>query len=112
MTPRAVDPATITAKLEPVEDLLDALAVIGPVDGGRLRAEVVTRLAVERVLTQVVEQVADVCAHVVSAVSRRSATTYRAAVTDAADAGLIDADAVLADSALCQRLLRALLADG
>lgn len=51
MTPRALDPATVHAKLRALEDLLDALSLIGEVSGDGLRREVLTRLAVERVLT-------------------------------------------------------------
>lgn len=92
MTPRTLDPATVREKLQLLEELLGALGEVGDVSEDRLRADVVIRLAVERVLTQSVDLVVSVCSHVASAELQRVPTTYRAAITDAAAAGVIGDD--------------------
>ena len=90
MTPRTLDPATLREKLRLVEELLDALALVGGVTAERLTTEVLTRLAVERILTQAVDLVVSVCGHVVSAEGRQVPATYREAIRGAATTGLID----------------------
>ncbi|SDQ35398.1 Protein of unknown function DUF86 [Quadrisphaera sp. DSM 44207] len=92
MTPRAVDVATVHAKLRLVGELLEALAVVGDVTAERLRSDVITRLAVERILTQAVDLVVSVCSHVVSARGSTAPTTYRDAISKAATTGLIRND--------------------
>lgn len=91
MTPRPLDVATVQAKLRLLDELLDVLRELGQVTGDRLRSDPIVRLALERVLTQGVDLVAAVCTHVVSAQGLRTASTYRAAVEDAAAAGFVDA---------------------
>ena len=57
MSPSSLDPATVQARLR-LEDLSEALEVLGGVSGDQLRRDVVTRLPAERVLTQPVDLVA------------------------------------------------------
>lgn len=90
MTPRAVDPASVQAKLRSIEELIDALRLIGEVDGRRLREDIVVRLAVERALTQAVDQIVSVCGHIVAAEMTAVPATYRDAVRAGVDVGLID----------------------
>lgn len=96
MTPRALDVATVQQKLQLLEELLDALALVGALTVERLRSDVVVRLAVERILTRAVDLVVSVCSHVVSAEGQaegqRVPTTYRDAIRDAAATGLIGDD--------------------
>jgi uncharacterized protein YutE (UPF0331/DUF86 family) len=92
MTPRALDAAPVREKLRLLEEPLDALALVGEVTADRLQSDVVTRLAVERILTQAVDLVVSVCSHVASAEGPKVPTTYRDAIIDAATAGLIDDD--------------------
>ena len=92
MTPRPLDPATVHARLRSLEELLEALEVLGQVDGDRLRREVVTRLAAERVLTQLVDLVVAVCSHVTAAQGGRLPATYRGSLEAVRAAGVIDGD--------------------
>lgn len=92
MTPPPLDPGTVHARLASVEELVAALRLVRGVDGDRLRADVLTRLAVERALTQAVDQLVAVCSHVVVAEGGRAPSTYREAVLSAADTGVLDAE--------------------
>ncbi|MGH8908356.1 MAG: hypothetical protein ACRD0K_18060 [Egibacteraceae bacterium] len=55
MTALRFDPEVIDEKLRLMEPLLDVLEEFGPLSGTRLRSERVTRLATERILTQLVD---------------------------------------------------------
>ncbi len=92
MSPRSLDPATVHARLRNLEDLLEALELLGGVSGDQLRRDVVTRLAAERVLTQLVDLVVAVCSHLAAAQGARSPSTYREAVEETRAAGVIDAE--------------------
>lgn len=89
MTPPSVDVLSLQAKLGLLGELVEDLDAVGEVDGARLRAERLTRRAVERILTQVVEVTASVASHVAAATVPAPASTYRGAFADAAAAGLI-----------------------
>ncbi|MCV2488263.1 DUF86 domain-containing protein [Geodermatophilus sp. YIM 151500] len=92
MTPRPVDVASVQAKLRSLDELVRALRLVGEVDGTRLQADLLLRLAVERALTQAVDLVVAVCSHVLAAESAAVPTTYRDAVRGAAEHGLVTAD--------------------
>lgn len=77
MTPRPLQPATVTAKLRLLRDLLDDLDTIGTVTPERLTDDRVLLRAVERILTQLVDLAASVNTHVVAATTGRAPTTYR-----------------------------------
>lgn len=92
MTPRDIDWRTVRAKLRRIRELLDQLAGLGPVDAGRLSAEPVTALAIERILTLLVDLAFASNSHVVVARLGRAPDSYAESFTLAARAGLIDAD--------------------
>lgn len=89
MTPPRVDALSVQAKLGLLRELLEDLDAVGDVDEVRLREDRLTRRAVERILTQVVEVSASVASHVAAAAVPLPASTYRGAFLDAAAAGLI-----------------------
>lgn len=90
MTPPAVDWRALHAKLRRLQDLLDQLQSIGPVGAARLEAEPVTALAVERILTLLVDLAFSCNSHVCVARLGRAPDTYAASFALAADAGMID----------------------
>ncbi|HEY2194687.1 MAG TPA: DUF86 domain-containing protein [Actinomycetospora sp.] len=90
MTPRPLDWRSVGAKLRRIEDLLDALEAMGPVTADRLRSDITTSLAVERVLTLVVELAFAVNTHVAVARLGRAPDTYPESFDAVADAGAID----------------------
>jgi uncharacterized protein YutE (UPF0331/DUF86 family) len=92
VTPHPLDVASVQAKLRSLDELLDALRLVGEVDGARLGQEVLLRLAVERALTQSVDLIVSVCSHVVAAETTTVPTTYRDAVRAASEHGLISTD--------------------
>jgi uncharacterized protein YutE (UPF0331/DUF86 family) len=92
VTPHPVDIASVQAKLRSLDELLDALRLVGAVDGARLGQDVLLRLAVERALTQAVDLIVSVCSHVVAAETTTVPTTYRDAVRAAGEHGLIGTD--------------------
>jgi uncharacterized protein YutE (UPF0331/DUF86 family) len=90
MTPPAVDWRSVRAKLRRIRELLDELAALGPVDRARLAAEPVTALAVERVLTLVVDLAFACNSHLAVALLDRAPDSYAESFDLAADAGLVD----------------------
>jgi uncharacterized protein YutE (UPF0331/DUF86 family) len=75
-----------------MNDLLGDLESIGGVDAERLRSDRITRHAVERILTQLVEFAVAINSHVAAAVSGSVPGTYRESFRSVADAGFISAD--------------------
>jgi uncharacterized protein YutE (UPF0331/DUF86 family) len=75
-----------------MRDLLDRLVEIGPVDVERLRVEPLTALAVERVLTLLVDLAFATNSHVAAARLGRAPESYAASFDAAVEAGLLDAD--------------------
>lgn len=73
MTPRELSSAVITVKLEQISELLDVLDQLGEVTVARLRDDTVLRLALERVLTQLVELAAATNNHIGAAMGRSGA---------------------------------------
>ena len=92
MTPRTVDWRAITAKLRRMHELLEQLRALGPVDLGRLRSEPVTSLALERILTLLVELAFGTNSHLVVALLGRAPDTYAESFSMAVEAGIIDAE--------------------
>jgi uncharacterized protein YutE (UPF0331/DUF86 family) len=90
MTPRPLDWRSVRAKLRKIEQLLDILEAMGQMHGARLRSEVTTSLAVERILTLVVELAFAVNTHVAVARLGRAPDTYAESFDAVADAGAID----------------------
>ena len=93
MTPRELSTGTVTAKLAQISELLDILDTMGEVQLQQLRTDAVLRLALERVLTQLVELAASTNAHVAAAKGTSRATgTYRESFALASGVGALPDD--------------------
>lgn len=77
MNPRPLDAAVITRRLRLMTDLLEQLAGMGAVDVRRLEREPVVRLAVERVLTQLVDLSVDINSHISATTLGRAPERFR-----------------------------------
>lgn len=91
MSPKDLDPAVVVVRLEHLDQLVGVLSSLSPRPG--FLDDDVTRLAVERILTQSVEIVVDVSTHVVVTQTGRAPGTYRDAVVSAAGLGVLDESA-------------------
>lgn len=92
MTPAALDPASVHAKLRLMTVLLDDLDAVGGVTAERLTADRMLRYAVERVLTQLVDIAVAVNGHVSAARLDMAPASYRDSFLLAARAGVLPAD--------------------
>jgi uncharacterized protein YutE (UPF0331/DUF86 family) len=92
VTPKAVDWRSVRAKLRRMDELIDQLAEIGPVDTARLAAEPVTALAIERIITLLVDLAFACNSHVVAATLERTPDSYGESFDLAAEAGMIDGE--------------------
>ena len=92
MTPRTIDWRSVRAKLRRIRELLDQLQALGPVDVSRLTAEPVTELAIERILTLLVDLAFAGNSHVATALLGHAPDTYAESFTLAADSGMITAE--------------------
>lgn len=92
MTPREIDWRTLRSKLRRCRELLDQLAELGPVDTARLAAEPVTALAIERILTLLVDLAFASNSHVAAARLGRAPDSYAESFTLAARTGMIDGE--------------------
>jgi uncharacterized protein YutE (UPF0331/DUF86 family) len=90
VTPREIDWRTVRAKLRRMRELLDQLNELGPLDTGRLDAEPVTSLAVERILILLVDLAFAANSHVVVARLGRAPDSYAESFALASQAGMID----------------------
>lgn len=90
MTPRQLDWRSVRPKLRTISELLDVLLELGPIDEQRLRTDRPTALAVERVLTLVVELAFATNSHVAVVELKRAPDSYAESFELAARAGLID----------------------
>jgi uncharacterized protein YutE (UPF0331/DUF86 family) len=90
VTPRSIDWRSVRAKLRRIDELIGQLTGLGPVDAARLTAEPITALAVERVLTLLVDLAFASNSHIAVAVLGRAPDTYAESFTLAAEAGMID----------------------
>jgi uncharacterized protein YutE (UPF0331/DUF86 family) len=90
MTPHAVDWRSVRAKLRKIRELLDALAGLGTVDRARLDTEPLTRLAIERILSLVVDLAFACNSHVAVGLLSRAPDSYAESFDLASDAGLIE----------------------
>jgi uncharacterized protein YutE (UPF0331/DUF86 family) len=92
MTPRALDVATVQAKLRLMRDLVDDLRSANDPDVARLREQRLLLRAVERVLTQLVDLAVAVNTHIVAATVDRAPASYRESFSSAAQIGLISSE--------------------
>jgi uncharacterized protein YutE (UPF0331/DUF86 family) len=89
MTPRRLDPDSVTAKLLMMREALDVLDGVGQIDAEALRADAILRGAVERYLILLVDLAVAVNLHLVAAAGRPVARDYTASFTGAAEVGAI-----------------------
>lgn len=88
----SIDRDVVVARLTVMRDLLDDLESLGSVDAARLGADRITRHAVERMLTQLVEQAVSINTHLVVGEGGAAPATYRESFAAAARAGLLPID--------------------
>lgn len=91
MTPQVVDWRSVKAKLRRIRELLNHLVDFGPVSAERLADEPVTALAVERILTLLVDLAFAINSHLAVGLLGRAPDTYAESFTLAAETGVIDA---------------------
>lgn len=92
MTPARIDRDVVVQRLRLIASTLDDLASVGAVDVARLRAEPVTRAAVERLLQVVVDLAFDVNGHLAVSLLGRAPETGRSSFLDLAEAGVLAED--------------------
>lgn len=92
MTPRRFDPEVVHARLREIRTLLDDLASVGEVTVERLTEERITRYAVERILTQLVELAVAINGHLAAAFAGEAPVTYQASFRQAAQVGALPED--------------------
>lgn len=92
MTPREFDPASIQAKLELLRDLLDDLDEVGAIDVDRLEGDRLTRHAIERILTQLVDIAAGANVHLAASLGPRAPSDYGESFDLAARVGAFTSD--------------------
>ena len=90
MTPRTLDWRSVERKLIRMRRLIDQLVALGPFDARRFTDEPIAGLAIERLLTLLVELAFGVNSHVAVAVVGQAPDSYRESFQLAADAGVID----------------------
>lgn len=92
MTPRPIEWRSVNAKLRELSNLLDELDAMGPVDIDRLHGDRVTELAIERILTLLVELSFSCNSHVATRILRRIPDSYAESFDLAARAGMISSE--------------------
>lgn len=90
MTPRDIDWRAVGAKARRIRELLDQIVALGYIDAPRLAAEPVTALALERILTLIVDLAFASNSHVAVGLLGRAPDTYAESFTLAAEAGMIE----------------------
>lgn len=107
MTPRRLDWRAVQPKLRKIDELLGWLQQLGEFDEKRLRTDHVDALAVERILTLVVDLAFAVNSHVAAAQLGRAPDTYAESFILAAEIGLVSRElgAALAPSAGTRNVL-------
>lgn len=89
MTPRRFDPEVVHARLREIRSLLDDLESVGAVTAQRLSEERLTRHAVERIITQVVELAVSINGHLAAAFLEEAPVQYQASFAAAARVGAL-----------------------
>lgn len=87
-----VDPAIVSERLRMIRELLDDLDQIGDVTAERLAKDRITRHAVERIVTQMVELSVSINSHFSASLRNEAPRTYRESFHAAAQAGAIPPD--------------------
>jgi uncharacterized protein YutE (UPF0331/DUF86 family) len=89
VTPRRLDPDSVTAKLRLMRGALDVLESVGAATVEQLRSDAILRGAVERYLILLVDQAVAVNLHIAAAAGQPVARDYTASFAVAAEAGAI-----------------------
>ncbi len=89
MSPRALSIQVVTLRLALMRELLADLDAVGDVDLARLESDRITRRALERILTQLVDLAADINTHVATSLGSTVTTEYRESFDAAARVGLL-----------------------
>ncbi len=92
MTPRELNPQSVQARLDALDDLLAELDRELPVSADTLAADSRTRRVLERLLTLLADTAVKINTHVVVALGARAPDEYRDSFPAAAEAGMLDAD--------------------
>ena len=90
MSPRILDPQVVARRLGSMRGLLDVLSDMTAWSVNDLAGDIVRRLAVERVLTQLVDLATAINAHILSVLQGRAPETARRGFEAMAEAGVID----------------------
>ena len=90
MTPRPFHPPAVRRRLRVIRQMLDDLEAMGEFTQQRLREDRVSRLAAERVLTQIVDLAAGVNTHLAAVVLAHAPESNTESFTLAAKIGAID----------------------
>lgn len=89
MTPRRFDPEIVHSRLREIRALLDDLESVGEVTAETLEQDRITRHAVERILTQVVELAVAINSHLAAAFLDEAPVEYQASFRRAAEVGAL-----------------------
>lgn len=76
MSPRDFVPSSVLSRLTRIRELLDHLEYIGDLSAEQLREDPISRLAVERILTQLVELAVDINQHIAVTVGNKVVPDY------------------------------------
>ncbi len=76
MTPRKLEPDVVQARLRAIREMLADLEAVGVITTERLASDRVTRYAIERILTAIVDLAVSVNAHVAAAVIGEGPVEY------------------------------------
>lgn len=94
MSPRAFTNQVVVRRLALMSEMLDDLSTIGEVDERRLHDDRVTRRAIERILTQLIDLAVDINTHAAVSLDGAVITEYRESFDAAARLGLVSVDLV------------------
>jgi uncharacterized protein YutE (UPF0331/DUF86 family) len=92
VTPRRLDPDSVTAKLQVVRGALDVLESVGDATPAQLHADAILRGAVERYLTLLVDQAVAINLHLAAASGQPVVRDYSSSFAAVAEAGAVPAD--------------------
>lgn len=90
MTPRPFSSEVVTMRLTLMQELLDDIDEVGPVDVDRLATDRITRRALERILTQLVDLAIDVNTHIATTHGGPLTTEYRASFDAVVQVGALE----------------------
>ncbi|CAN5534269.1 DUF86 domain-containing protein [soil metagenome] len=92
MSPRDLDPDVVITRLRLIDDLITIMRGVGPLDRESLERDAITRLAIERALTQMVEMAVDVLNHLLVVSTGKTTRSYREAFVVAGREGILSRD--------------------